>query len=144
MGIEGWEAARRDKADEQKTGGRLMQGRSIEPIRPRWEGHPCPRNATGEGHMLRLQEVKVQDGYRLWLRYSDGTEGVVDLSDLAGRGVFRAWRESGCFEAVRIDDAGALQWPGGLDLCPHALYLRLTGKAPEDVFPSLRTAGVDA
>jgi hypothetical protein len=43
-----------------------------------------------------------------------------------------------------VTDRGALEWPGGLDLCGDALYLRLTGKGPEEVFPGLRAAGVNA
>lgn len=37
--------------------------------------------------MSRIVEVRPSDGYRIWLRFSDGAEGEVDLSDLAGRGV---------------------------------------------------------
>ncbi|MFQ5745408.1 MAG: DUF2442 domain-containing protein, partial [Acidobacteriota bacterium] len=77
--------------------------------------------------------VKVLEGYRLWLRFEDGSEGEVDLFDLAGRGVFRAWRDRKVFEAVRIDKSGALQWPTGIDLCGDALYMRATGKSPEEV-----------
>jgi hypothetical protein len=93
---------------------------------------------------MRLVGVEPRDGYRLWLRYDDGAEGVVDLADLGGRGVFRVWRDRAVFEAARVTDRGALEWPGGLDLCGDALYLRLTGKGPEEVFPGLRAAGVDA
>jgi hypothetical protein len=32
---------------------------------------------------------------------------------------------------------GAVEWPGGIDMCPDALYLRMTGKQPEDLFPAL-------
>ena len=31
-----------------------------------------------------------------------------------------------------------------VDLCPDALYMELTGKSPQEVFPNLRKAGVDA
>jgi hypothetical protein len=41
--------------------------------------------------MLRPLDVKALPGHRLWLRYSDGTEGEVDLSHLVGRGVFTIW-----------------------------------------------------
>jgi hypothetical protein len=37
---------------------------------------------------------------------------------------------------VKLGVHGAIEWPGNLDLCPDALYLRLTGKRPEDVFPA--------
>lgn len=94
--------------------------------------------------MLRPVEVEAREGYKVWLRYEDGTEGTVDLADLAGRGVFTAWDDRGVFEAVEITASGALEWPGGIDLCGDALYLRLTGKSPEEVFPRLRAASVDA
>lgn len=71
-------------------------------------------------------------------------QGEVDLSHLAGRGVFRAWDTPGAFEAVHISPDGSVSWGGGLDLCPDALYLRLTGKSPEEVFPNLKTSEVDA
>ena len=93
---------------------------------------------------MRPTEVKPQAGYRLWLRYQDGAEGTVDLSDLAGRGVFEGWNDANVFQAVRVGESGALEWPGGIDLCGDALYMRLTGKAPDEVFPSLRSATVDA
>jgi hypothetical protein len=94
--------------------------------------------------MLRIIEIKVLDGYRLWLRYADGVEGEVDLSDVAGRGVFEAWKDRGFFENARIDESGALVWGDGIDLCPDALYLRLTGKTPEEVFPNLKAAEIHA
>ena len=84
------------------------------------------------------------DGYRLWLRYTDGAEGEVDLSHLAGRGVFKVWQSRNAFEAVRIGASGALEWPGDVDLCPDAVYLRLTGSTPEKLFPRLSTTIVDA
>lgn len=41
--------------------------------------------------VIRALEVKPREGLRIWLRFSDGSAGEVDLSDLVGRGVFRAW-----------------------------------------------------
>jgi Protein of unknown function (DUF2442) len=43
----------------------------------------------------KITAVKSLDGFRLWLRFSDGIEGMADLSDLAGRGVFSAWNTLG-------------------------------------------------
>lgn len=94
--------------------------------------------------VTRVVAVKPRQGYRLWLRYEDGSEGEVDLSDLAGRGVFKAWEDRRVFENVRVDDAGAVVWEGIIDLCPDALYLRLTGKRVEDLFPALKAVHTDA
>ena len=93
--------------------------------------------------MKKAVEVKPLSGYRIWLRYDDGAEGEVDLSHLAGRGVFKAWTDRKVFESVHVDSSGAIAWNEDLDLCPDALYLRLTGKAAEELFPALKTS-VDA
>ncbi len=84
--------------------------------------------------MVRPVEVRAGGRYRIWLRYQDGTEGEVDLSHLAGKGVFAVWDKEGVFAEVTLGPHGAIEWPGDVDLCPDALYLRLTGKQPEEVF----------
>lgn len=75
--------------------------------------------------------VRPLPGYRLHLRFEDGTEGTVDLSDLAGRGVFAAWDEPGAFDRVTVGEHGELVWSEVLDLCSDALYLRLTGRTAD-------------
>ena len=39
--------------------------------------------------MIRPTEVEPRDGFRIWLRYQDGTMGEIDLSHLVGCGVFK-------------------------------------------------------
>jgi len=85
--------------------------------------------------VVKITEVKSLQNYKLFLRFNDGVSGIVDLSDMAGRGVFEAWTQDRVFEQVRITELGALEWPGELDLCADALYLKLTGKQPEIFFP---------
>lgn len=94
--------------------------------------------------MSKIVEVRPLDNYRIWLRFSDGAQGEVDVSDLAGRGVFAAWGDPNVFGAVRVEEGGGIEWPGEIDMCPDALYMRLTGKSVEDVFPSLKPTPVDA
>ena len=84
-------------------------------------------------------EVKPLTNFRIWLRYEDSTEGTIDLSDVAGRGVFAAWNDPAFFRSVRLGSHGAIEWGANIDICPDAMYLRLTGKSPEDVFPSLKS-----
>jgi hypothetical protein len=87
---------------------------------------------------MKLLELSPREKYRLFLRYEDGTEGVVDLASLAGRGVFASWLVPGVFEQCRLSDAGVPEWPGELDLCADSLYLQLTGKSAGEIFPNLR------
>lgn len=86
--------------------------------------------------MIRPTAVEPRDGYRLWLRYSDGAAGEVDLSSLAGQGVFAAWQDPACFAAVRLAEHGAIVWDDDLELCPDALYLQLTGKPLSAIMPA--------
>ena len=94
--------------------------------------------------MTRPVEVKALPNFQIWLRYDDGTQGEVDLSDLVGRGVFLAWNDVAFFDSVRLGSHGAIEWGSGLDLCPDAMYLRLTGKSPEEMFPALASVHADA
>jgi len=82
--------------------------------------------------------------YRLRLRYADGVEGEVDLSGLVGKGVFSLWNEPAAFENVSIGPGDEIRWGDRVELCPDALYMEITGKSPEEVFPSLGKAEVDA
>jgi hypothetical protein len=88
--------------------------------------------------MRKIKQVKAMDGYRLDVTFDDGTRGVADVSDLAGRGVFAIWNDRAAFERVEIGSSGELVWNGEIDLCPDALYLRVTGRKAEDVFPLLK------
>jgi hypothetical protein len=89
--------------------------------------------------MRMVKEVKSLGQYRLDLLFDDGVRGTVDLSDLVGKGVFALWRDQEAFERVGIGSSGELTWDDQIDLCPDALYLKATGKKPEDIFPSLRS-----
>ena len=79
--------------------------------------------------------VEAREGYRIWLRYDDGANGEVDLSHLAGRGVFAAWSDRAFFESVRVTDYGAIAWGEDIDLCPDKLYMDVTGKTVEELMP---------
>lgn len=75
-------------------------------------------------------DVRPLDGYRLWLRFEDGVEGVVDVAQLVPfTGVFAALRDRSQFAAVRVHpELGTIYWPGGADLDPDVLYARVTGQ----------------
>ena len=91
--------------------------------------------------MVRPTSVKALPNFRIWLRYNDGVEGEVDLSDLAGRGVFAAWNDAAFFESVRLGPHGAIEWSPDIDICPDSMYLRLTGKSVEALeSPSVQTS----
>lgn len=88
--------------------------------------------------MTTPTDVKALEGYRIWIKFDDDVEGEIDLSDLAGRGVFEAWEDRAFFEKVEVPDYDAIAWPGDLSLCSDMLYMRLTGKTVEEIFPNFQ------
>ena len=94
--------------------------------------------------MAELLQVEARSRYKIFLRYSDGVEGEVDLSDFAGKGVFRSWDVDGVFEHVAIGEYDQVTWSDEMELCSDALYLRLAGKSPEEVFPNLDKVQIHA
>ncbi len=56
------------------------------------------------------------DGYRLELKFNNGARECSRLEDVA------------FFQQVRLGmEAGTIEWPNGVDLCPDVLYSRVTG-----------------
>jgi hypothetical protein len=88
--------------------------------------------------MVKLLSIAALPEYRLQLEYSDGVTGEVDLSHLVGKGVFSVWSDPTKFNAVIIGDHGELKWSDEIDMCADAMYLEVTGKSVEDLFPNLK------
>jgi Protein of unknown function (DUF2442) len=86
---------------------------------------------------MKVVRVTRLDSFRLSLTFENGESGVADLSDLAGRGVMSSWDDYSIFEQASVTEAGAVEWPGGIDICGDSLYLRVTNKEPEQLYPSL-------
>ncbi len=88
--------------------------------------------------MIRPIKAQARPHYRLYLEFSDGTKGEVDLSGLAGQGVFAMWNDDSAFEKVHIGDHREIKWNDEVELCADSLYLKLTGKSPQEFFTKLR------
>jgi hypothetical protein len=86
---------------------------------------------------MKVIQAKALPGYRLNLTFDSNDNGIVDLSSYVGRGVFASWNTPGVFDQVAVTSEGAVEWPGEIDLCPDSLYLQMTGKRIEEVFPAL-------
>ena len=94
--------------------------------------------------MFKIVQVQSLGDFRLRLRFADGIMGDVDLAPLAGQGVFSLWMVPGEFAKVTIGTGGELRWNDQVDLCADALYLQITERRAEDVFPNLTKVSADA
>ena len=81
--------------------------------------------------MLRdVVEVRLLEGYRVFLRFDDGAQGEIDLEPLLSPfdGVFAPLRDPARFREVFVDDGGTIAWPNGVDLAPEILYSKVSGR----------------
>jgi hypothetical protein len=76
--------------------------------------------------LRRLKAARYVDGFRVWLSFDDGCQGVADLAaELYGE-MFEALRDQRQFAQLRADPTlGTLVWPNGADLAPEFLYEKL-------------------
>jgi hypothetical protein len=78
-----------------------------------------------------LIEARPLDGYRVHVRFEDGTAADVDLSYLLDHGgVFEPVRDVGFFRQLRADpEAGTIVWPNEADIAPETLYAHAQRRA---------------
>jgi hypothetical protein len=77
----------------------------------------------------KVVEVKPLESYRLWLRFSDGTSGTVDLSAELWGPMFEPLKDPTLFAQAAIHpDLQTVTWPNGADLAPEFLYSQTAGK----------------
>ena len=91
-------------------------------------------------------KIEVRRPYSIWVRFDDGTAGEVDLSDSADAGgIFSAWSDTAVWRSAHIvPDSGAVAWGDDheVDVCPHSLYLNLTGRSFDDLRSGQAPAGI--
>ena len=76
--------------------------------------------------MIWVTDAKHLGGYRLWVRFSDASEGDIDLADLIlndRRPIVAALRDPAAFAALRVD-MDTVVWANGFDLAPEYLHAR--------------------
>ena len=82
--------------------------------------------------MLHITEAQYLTDYKIRVVFSDGKEGVADLSGVLRGPVFDPLKDKGFFAQVRLDKAMAtITWPNGADLAPEFVYFRAFKDVPE-------------
>ena len=77
----------------------------------------------------QLADMKHVGPYRVWVKFKDGPEGVIDLKDRLRGQVFEPLKDAAYFRTGRLDlEMNTITWPNGADFAPESLYERVTGK----------------
>ena len=74
--------------------------------------------------MTKITSIEPRGEYRLYIRFSDGTEGERDFTDLVreNASLVTPLSEPGYFARAFTEDGSGLAWPNGLDLDAIALH----------------------
>ena len=78
--------------------------------------------------MNRPNKIEALPGFRIRVGYSDGIEGVIDLSTDVGRGVFAPLADEAFFQTVHIGRFGQIAWSEDIEICPDAAYQEIKGR----------------
>ena len=78
--------------------------------------------------LVHVTEARHVDGFTLWLRFSDGTEGEINLRDELQGEVFEPLRDPAFFRSFEVA-LDTVTWPNGADFAPEFLYERVRVRA---------------
>lgn len=71
--------------------------------------------------MNEVIELKVLNDYRIWLKFNDGEEKVINFRPYLGKGFTADLLDYEKFKQVFIEPGGGIAWENGYDFCPNYL-----------------------
>ena len=77
-----------------------------------------------------LEEANYLDGHRVWVIFSNGTEGQIDLRNELDGPIFEPLKDPEYFKQFTLE-GHTLTWPNGADFAPEHLHA---------LTPQIRTA----
>jgi len=71
--------------------------------------------------MYETIEIKVLANYKIWLKFNDGEERIIDILPFLNKGIAKELLDIKKFSEVKNDSGGGIYWPNGYDFCPNYL-----------------------
>jgi hypothetical protein len=76
--------------------------------------------------VIRVVDARYVTGHIIWLRFSDGLEGEVDLAGELDGPIFEPLRDPAFFKTFVVHpDLHTITWPNGADFAPEFLHDRV-------------------
>lgn len=83
--------------------------------------------------ILHVVHAKYQRDYVIQLKFNDGAEGFVDLSDELYGEMFEPLKDKEKFRTFKVDpELNTIVWENGADLAPEFLHSRLFVPTQQD------------
>lgn len=71
----------------------------------------------------RIEDAKYIEGYKVYIRFSDGTEGEINLEQELKGEIFEPLKDIIFFKKFLVDpEIHTIIWPNGADFAPEFLY----------------------
>ena len=77
--------------------------------------------------MIWVTDAKALPNFRLWVRFSDGSDGEIDLKNFVAsdpRPIVAALRDPAALAAIRVE-MDTVVWANGFDLAPEFLHVKV-------------------
>jgi Protein of unknown function (DUF2442) len=71
--------------------------------------------------MYETIEIKVLANYKIWVKFNDGEERVIDILPFLNKGIAKELLDIKKNNEVKIDSGGGIYWANGYDFCPNYL-----------------------
>lgn len=81
---------------------------------------------------LEVLGASENDDYRVWLKFNDGEQGIIDLRPYLGKGFSAELLTYEKFKQVFIEPGGGIAWDNGYDFCPNFLKELVANKVSKE------------
>jgi hypothetical protein len=81
--------------------------------------------------MWRTTKLEVRPGHRLYVEFSDGASGEVDVTAVLRGPMADPLKDEAYFALAYLDEFGVVAWPNGFDLAPEVLHARISAASGE-------------
>lgn len=71
--------------------------------------------------LIWITKARYEGEYKIWLKFNDSTEGMVDLKNSLTGLVFEPLKEIHFFKNFTLN-SWTIEWPNGADFSPEYLY----------------------
>jgi len=85
---------------------------------------------------MKAVDVKALGDFRIKVVFDDGVSGVVDLSDLIRKGIFKVLQDPKLFGNVTTDGV-AISWNEQLEIDAFKIYADIVKKSPSDLINNI-------